>query len=89
MKNRINDEIYLARYKAAFVEQVLKYANRRFKITILHGVPSIEFIRYVNENNNELVVIESRSLNTLQEIILDSVSHKVLKCVNCPVLVMK
>ncbi len=90
LQNGTNDAIYLARKrKIAPVEQLLKRANRRFKITVLHGVPSTELIRYANENNNELVVIGSRGLNTLQEMILGSVSHKVLKRVSCPVLVVK
>lgn len=37
----------------------------------------------------DLVVIGSRGLNTLQEMVLGSVSHKVMKRVKCPALVVK
>ncbi|EGR8654283.1 universal stress protein, partial [Listeria monocytogenes] len=33
--------------------------------------------------------IGSRGLNSLQEMVLGSVSHKVMKRVNCPALIVK
>ncbi|MGB8270820.1 MAG: universal stress protein, partial [Priestia megaterium] len=41
------------------------------------------------KNNFNLVVIGSRGLNSLQEMVLGSVSHKVAKRVHCPVMIIK
>lgn len=59
------------------------------KVTILRGYPSQEIIKYVNLEDIDQLVIGSRGLNTFQEMILGSVSHKVMKHVACPVTVVK
>jgi isocitrate dehydrogenase len=58
--------------------------------------PSVSLIRFflsssiLNMSNDfDLVVIGSRGLNTLQEMVLGSVSYKVAKRVKCPVLLVK
>lgn len=77
------------RRKIAGVEHVLKDANARYIVTILKGTPGPEIVRYANAKNVDLVVIGSRGLNSLQEMVLGSVSHKVMKRVNCPALIVK
>ena len=77
------------RQKIANVEQLLKDENVPYIITMLKGEPGPEIVQYVNERNADLVVIGSRGLNALQEMVLGSVSHKVMKRVNCPALVVK
>ncbi|WP_153731503.1 universal stress protein [Sporosarcina obsidiansis] len=57
--------------------------------TMLKGNPSQEIIKYVNEQKIDKLVIGSRGLNAFQEMVLGSVSHKVMKHVNCPVTVVK
>ena len=37
----------------------------------------------------DLVIAGSRGLNTLQEMVLGSVSHKIAKRVKCPVMIIK
>ena len=59
------------------------------KITMLKGNPSQEIIKYVNAEEIDQLVIGSRGLNTLQEMVLGSVSHKVMKHVNCPITIVK
>lgn len=59
------------------------------KVTILKGSPKDEIIKYVNKGNVQHLVIGSRGLNTFQEMILGSVSHKVMKHANCPVTIVK
>ncbi|PIC70369.1 universal stress protein [Sporosarcina sp. P16b] len=59
------------------------------KVIILRGNPSEEIINYVNEKNIDNLVIGSRGLNSFQEMVLGSVSHKVMKHVACPVTVVK
>jgi nucleotide-binding universal stress UspA family protein len=66
-----------------------KDAEVNFEIKILRGEPAQAIIAYANENRFDVVVIGSRGLNTLQEMVLGSVSHKVAKHVQCPVLIVK
>lgn len=58
-------------------------------ITFLKGNPSKEIIKYVKDQSIDQLVIGSRGLNTFQEMMLGSVSHKVMKHANCPVTVVK
>lgn len=67
---------------------VVKIHIKVFTI-ILKGEPSEEIIRYVNEKEIDQLVIGSRGLNTFQEMIVGSVSHKVMKYVKCPVTIVK
>ncbi|MCS5501165.1 universal stress protein [Lysinibacillus sp. A4] len=75
--------------KVALVEEVLRVAGSNFKLTILHGTPGPIIVKYANEKQVDLVIIGSRGLNTLQEMVLGSVSHKVMKHVHCPALIVK
>lgn len=75
--------------KVALVEEVLRAAGKNFKLTILHGIPGPEIVKYANDKHVDIVVIGSRGLNGLQEMVLGSVSHKVMKRVHCPALIVK
>jgi|SRR5690606_10877101 len=75
--------------KIAPIEEVLRSAGKQFKLTILHGTPGPEIVKYANEKKVDLVIIGSRGLNSLQEMVLGSVSHKVMKRVHCPALIVK
>jgi len=77
------------RKKNSKVLQYLNEAKVNYKTTILHGNPGPEIIRYANQQQVDLVVIGSRGLNALQEMVLGSVSHKVMKRVHCPALIVK
>ncbi len=68
---------------------MLQATNISYTTTILKGLPGPEIIRYANESKVELVVIGSRGLNPLQKMVLGSVSHKVMKSVYCPTLIVK
>ena len=59
------------------------------KIIMLKGNPSQEIIKYIKEHSIDQLVIGSRGLNVFQEMMLGSVSHKVMKHANCPVTVVK
>lgn len=69
--------------------ELAKYVGVKTKITMLKGNPSQEIIKYVNSEEIDQLVIGSRGLNTLQEMVLGSVSHKVMKHVNCPITIVK
>lgn len=64
-------------------------ANIHVHVTMLRGNPSEEIINYVNKEAIDQLVLGSRGLNVFQEMILGSVSHKVIKHVKCPVTVVK
>ncbi|VEF47503.1 universal stress protein [Bacillus freudenreichii] len=71
------------------IEELITSKNLSYKIKILHGEPGPAIVEHANNNKFDLVVIGSRGLNKFQEMVLGSVSHKVVKRVNCPVLIVK
>lgn len=77
------------RRKLANVERILRQANVKHQVTMLKGEPGPEIVRYANDQDVDLVIIGSRGLNSLQEMMLGSVSHKVMKRVKCPALIVK
>lgn len=69
--------------------KILDDAGVKYELSLMHGRPADEIIRFAEKNNADLVVIGSRGLNALQEFAIGSVSHKVIKHVKCPILVVK
>ncbi|TMN22435.1 universal stress protein [Lentibacillus cibarius] len=74
--------------KLAFIEQKAKHANIKYDVIFLHGEPGPTIVNYANKHHYDIVIIGSRGLNTLQEMVLGSVSHKVAKRVDCPVMIV-
>lgn len=68
---------------------LLKQQQIQYVLTIKHGDPGPTIVQYANEHSVDIVIIGSRGLNRLQEMVLGSVSHKVAKRVNAPVLIIK
>lgn len=77
------------RKKILPIEELLRKHSIKYRVEILHGVPGPAIVEFANKNNYELLVIGSRGLNGLQEMVLGSVSHKVVKRADCPVLIVK
>ncbi len=75
--------------KIQAVEEVLKRANLEYKLKIFDGDPGPAIVEYANKEVFDCVVIGSRGLNKIQSLLLGSVSNKVVKQVECPVLVIK
>ncbi|GAA4067798.1 universal stress protein [Amphibacillus indicireducens] len=75
--------------KLEITERKLIEAGVSYEVVVLHGDPGPTIVKYANENNVDLCVIGSRGLNRLQEMVLGSVSHKVAKRVECPVMIVK
>lgn len=71
------------------VLELAKSVNVEVQFTKLRGNPSHEIVKYVNGKSVDQLIIGSRGLNTFQEMILGSVSHKVMKLVKCPVTIVK
>lgn len=84
------DALLLARRQLlAPFEAYVQQASIAVKTTILKGDPGPIIVDYANAHTVDVVVIGSRGLNVLQQMVLGSVSHKVMKRVQCPVLVVK
>ena len=77
------------RKKLIPIEEQLKSSHLSYRLKLLHGDPGPAIVDYANKENFDLVVIGRRGLNSLQEMVIGSVSHKVVKRVNCPVLIVK
>ncbi|KAA6451277.1 universal stress protein [Bacillus swezeyi] len=77
------------RNKLKNIEGKFKIAGVSYQITMKHGEPGPTIVSYANDNGFDMVIVGSRGLNSLQEMVLGSVSHKVAKRVNCPVMIIK
>ncbi|MDG5471990.1 universal stress protein [Jeotgalibacillus sp. ET6] len=58
-------------------------------IEILHGSPAETLISFANSREYDLVLVGSRGRNKLQTMLLGSVSHKLVKYIDAPVMVIK
>jgi nucleotide-binding universal stress UspA family protein len=70
-------------------EGKINAAGVKSKTIIMHGEPGQALVSYANENDFDIVILGSRGLNALQEMVLGSVSHKVVKRAQCPVMIVK
>ena len=77
------------RKKLLPVKELLKKENINYRVELLHGVPGPIIVEFANKQNYDILVIGSRGLNALQEMVLGSVSLKVVKRAQCPVLIVK
>ena len=85
-----NEGLYMERrQKIVPIEILFKDEQIKYQVEMIHGSPGPEIIKFANTQNVDLVVIGSRGLNSLQEMVLGSVSHKVMKRVQCPAMIVK
>jgi len=83
-------EIEMARKeKIRQVREQFELADYPYELHILHGEPGPTLVEFVNARDYDCVIVGSRGLNKVQTFILGSVSHKLAKRVNCPVLIVK
>ncbi|MHA6259857.1 universal stress protein [Sporosarcina sp. CAU 1771] len=71
------------------IETIFDNKHITHELFITHGEPGPTIVHFANNGPYDLVIVGSRGLNTLQEMILGSVSHKVAKHVKAPVLIVK
>ncbi|NGP44677.1 universal stress protein [Bacillaceae bacterium SIJ1] len=71
------------------VEDVFANTSLSVEVFFLHGEPGPTIVEFANRRPYDCVVIGSRGLNKLQSMVLGSVSHKVAKRVQWPVLIIK
>ncbi|MEB1807236.1 MAG: universal stress protein [Bacillaceae bacterium] len=77
------------REKLKDIIKLLTMEGIKHQVNILRGEPGPTVVQYANDKNFDCLVIGSRGLNTLQSMVLGSVSHKVAKRVKCPVMIVK
>lgn len=84
------EELEIARRKKLLpITEMLDEKLVPYDVEILRGEPGPTIVKYANDRQFDLLVIGSRGLNVFQEMVLGSVSHKVVKRANCPVMVVK
>ncbi|AXH99792.1 universal stress protein [Sporosarcina sp. PTS2304] len=59
------------------------------ELIVFEGDPAQKIVQYADATPLDHLVIGSRGLNVVQEMMLGSVSHKVIKEARCPVTVVK
>ncbi|MCC3375959.1 universal stress protein [Cohnella sp. REN36] len=59
------------------------------EVSVLTGIPAPAILAHAAERNCDLIVMGSRGLTTIREIMLGSVSHHVVQRATVPVLVVK
>jgi len=77
------------RKKLLPIEEAFDAQGIEYSLQLLRGEPGPAIVEYANDSQADLVVVGSRGLNSLQEMMLGSVSHKIVKRVDCPVLLVK
>ncbi|WP_173917905.1 universal stress protein [Halobacillus sp. Marseille-Q1614] len=77
--------------KERFLETIQNIESNGIEanIMILHGEPAETIISYANERAYDCVVVGSRGRNKFQTLMLGSVSHKLMKYIKAPVMVVK
>ncbi|WP_416148514.1 universal stress protein [Salipaludibacillus sp. HK11] len=72
-------------------EEMMSESGIEFTTTVLHGSNGAaeSIIDHANKGSYDALVIGSRGLSGVQTMVLGSVSHKVMKHVKAPVLMVK
>ena len=68
-------------------EALLSGAEVKYASKSVFGDPAAEITKAAK--NHDLIIMGSRGLGAIGEIVLGSVSHKVIKHTTCPVLIVK
>lgn len=77
-------------------ERILNRARQRLSaasvngnVQMMEGEPASVIVEFANDRRCDLIVIGSRGLSGLKELVLDSVSHHVVQRSSVPVLIVK
>ncbi|CAM3737959.1 universal stress protein [Alkalicoccus chagannorensis] len=71
------------------VVEAVEQSGVTYEVKHVFGEPGPTIVREANDEKVDLVVIGSRGLNQFQQMVLGSVSHKVAKRAECPVMIVK
>ncbi|MEC2072687.1 universal stress protein [Alkalihalophilus marmarensis] len=80
---------YARKEKVRGIAELFEDEGISCTIHVLRGEPGPTIVDFANKGEYECLVIGSRGLNNLQTMVLGSVSHKVAKRVECPVMIVK
>ena len=61
---------------------------QKIRAFVKGGPTSRTIVKFAQEHENDLIVIGSRGLGSLEGVLLGSVSHKVTSLATCPVLIV-
>ncbi|NGS58645.1 universal stress protein, partial [Staphylococcus aureus] len=75
--------------KLSYITEVFIENNVKYEVKIAHGIPAEKVVEVANSGDYQAVILGSRGLNSLQEMVLGSVSHKVAKRSEIPVIIVK
>lgn len=75
------------------VEEAVKIAKQmkvaKITIAVENGDPAEQILARAKKSRSDLIVVGTRGLNRVSEMILGSVSHKVIHLAKCPCLTVK
>ncbi|MDV2582875.1 universal stress protein [Alkalibacillus haloalkaliphilus] len=77
------------REKIQPIEERLEQSEVPYEVHMIHGEPGPTIVKFANEGEYDCAIVGSRGLNQLQTLVLGSVSHKIAKRVECPVMIVK
>ncbi|WP_153721084.1 universal stress protein [Sporosarcina cascadiensis] len=69
--------------------ELARQAHSNTELVIFEGDPAQKIVQFADSTLLDHLIIGSRGLNAVQEMMLGSVSHKVIKEAKCPVTVIK
>jgi nucleotide-binding universal stress UspA family protein len=76
--------------KLSHITELFVEHNVKYEMKIAHGVPADTVVSVANSGVKfQAIVLGTRGLNSLQEMVLGSVSHKVAKRSEIPVVIVK
>jgi len=69
--------------------QALGLEEGRVTFEVCIGEPAEEIVDLAHSGGHDMIVVGSRGLGPIKELVLGSVSHRVLHTATCPVLVVR
>ena len=75
--------------KLADIMRLYENENVTYNVVFERGIPDETVVKAANDGGFNIIVLGNRGLNALQGMMMGSVSHKVAKRANIPVLIVK
>ena len=75
--------------KIAKVIELYESNNVDYNVIFERGIPEESVVKVSNSGDYNIIVLGNRGLNALQGMMMGSVSHKVAKKANIPVMIVK
>ena len=85
----LNDNTREDNIKTSFYERYPKSLVDNLKLVVKVGNPSLQIVDYATKNNIDLIIIASHGRTGLNRFLLGSVTEKVVRLAQCPVLVWR